>query len=178
MALDTRAAAAQIIGDVLAGKSLNQALPPRLAKVAPRDRGLLQQLCYGTLRLGPRLQDLLGQLLDKPLRDKDRDVQGLLLCGLYQLENTRIPDHAGHRERDANRRGILLLGHPRGDGHQADHRRKDQVERSLGQIADRPLEGLGGGQPGRARADDRDAHDRRGEQAEPGNEGTITPGSP
>jgi 16S rRNA (cytosine967-C5)-methyltransferase len=106
MALDTRAAAAQAIGDVLAGKSLNQALPPRLAKVAPRDRGLLQQLCYGTLRLAPRLQGLLGQLLDKPLRDKDRDVQGLLLCGLYQLENTRIPDHAAVAATVAATRGL------------------------------------------------------------------------
>ncbi len=59
-----------------------------------RDRGLLQQLCYGTLRQAPRLQGILGQLLDKPLRDKDADVQSLLLCGLYQLEDTRIPDHA------------------------------------------------------------------------------------
>jgi 16S rRNA (cytosine967-C5)-methyltransferase len=33
-------------------------------------------------------------LLDKPLRDKDRDIQGLLLCGLYQLEGMRTPDHA------------------------------------------------------------------------------------
>lgn len=94
MALDTRAAAAGVLGEVLAGKSLNQALPPRLEQVAPRDKGLLQQLCYGTLRQAPRLEALLSQLLDKPLRDKDRDVQGLLLCGLYQLEDTRIPDHA------------------------------------------------------------------------------------
>lgn len=94
MAMDTRAAAAKILADVLAGKSLNQALPNYIEKVAPRDRGLLQQLCYGTLRQAPRLQGLLTQLLDKPLRDKDRDIQGLLLCGLYQLEDTRIPDHA------------------------------------------------------------------------------------
>ena len=94
MALDTRAAAARVLGEVLAGHSLNQALPPWLTRVSERDRGLLQQLCYGTLRHGPRLQAMLNQLLDKPLRDKDRDVQGLLLCGLYQLDNTRIPDHA------------------------------------------------------------------------------------
>jgi 16S rRNA (cytosine967-C5)-methyltransferase len=94
MAMDTRAAAARVLGEVLAGKSLNQALPPALEKVAPRDRGLLQQLCYGSLRQAPRLSALLEQLLDKPLRDKDRDVQGLLMCGLYQLEDTRIPDHA------------------------------------------------------------------------------------
>ena len=81
MALDVRAAAAEVIAEVLGGKSLNQALPPRLNKVSPRDRALLQQLSYGSLRHGPRLQALLEQLLDKPLRAKDRDVQALLLCG-------------------------------------------------------------------------------------------------
>ncbi|MFT4613016.1 MAG: 16S rRNA (cytosine967-C5)-methyltransferase [Bacteroidia bacterium] len=91
---DVRANAAKVIGAVLDGQSLNQALPPALAAVAERDRALLQQLCYGTLRVVPRLVALMYQLLDKPLKDKDRDVQGLLLCGLYQLEYTRIPDHA------------------------------------------------------------------------------------
>jgi 16S rRNA (cytosine967-C5)-methyltransferase len=94
MALDARAAAAHVIGDVLKGKSLNQALPDRLEKVSEKDRSLLQQLCYGTLRQGPRLQAILRQLLDKPLKDKDADLQGLLMCGLYQLESMRIPDHA------------------------------------------------------------------------------------
>lgn len=94
MALDVRAAAAAVIGDVLGGLSLNQALPARLDKVSERDRGLLQQLCYGTLRQGPRVQALLTQLLEKPLREKDRDIQGLLMCGLYQLDSTRVPDHA------------------------------------------------------------------------------------
>ncbi len=94
MAFDVRAAAARVIGEVLAGNSLNQALPAALGRVSERDRGLLQQLCYGTLRHGPRLQATLAQLLDKPLRDKDRDIQGLLLCGLYQLDGMRIPDHA------------------------------------------------------------------------------------
>jgi len=94
MALNVRAAAACVIGDVLGGHSLNQALPDRLNRVSERDQGLLQQLCYGTLRQSPRLQAVLGLLLEKPLRDKDRDLQGLLLCGLYQLDSTRIPDHA------------------------------------------------------------------------------------
>lgn len=93
-ALDVRAAAAAVIGDVLDGHSLNQALPGRLSQVSERDRGLLQQLCYGTLRHCPRLQAILALLLEKPLRDKDRDLQGLLLCGLYQLDSTRVPDHA------------------------------------------------------------------------------------
>jgi len=94
MSTDVRAAAARGLGAVLGGKSLEQALPPLLEAVASRDRPLLQQLCYGTLRLAPRLQGLLELLLDRPLRGRDLDVQGLLLCGLYQLEATRIPDHA------------------------------------------------------------------------------------
>jgi len=94
MAQDTRATAAQVLGEVIAGKSLNQVLPAALATVSPRDRGLLQELCYGSLRQAPRLQGVLRQLLQKPLREKDRDVQGLLLCGLYQLDAMRVPDHA------------------------------------------------------------------------------------
>ncbi|MFV8818921.1 16S rRNA (cytosine(967)-C(5))-methyltransferase RsmB [Haliea sp. E17] len=98
MATNPRATAAQVLGQVLAGRSLNQALPPALARVALADRPLLQQLCYGSLRSAPTLLGLLDQLLDKPLRERDRDVQGLLLCGLYQLEDTRIPDHAAVAE--------------------------------------------------------------------------------
>jgi 16S rRNA (cytosine967-C5)-methyltransferase len=94
MAADCRATAARVVGEVLAGRSLSQLLPPALERVSPRDRALLQQLCYGTLRDGPRLLALLRPLLDKPLKEKDRDLQGLLLCGLHQVEALRIPDHA------------------------------------------------------------------------------------
>lgn len=94
MATDCRAAAAKVLAQVMAGQSLAQALPPMLERVPPRDRPLLQQLCYGTSRNYHRLQSLLRQLLTKPLKDKDRDIQGLLLVGLYQLDDTRIPDHA------------------------------------------------------------------------------------
>ncbi|MEM1112880.1 MAG: 16S rRNA (cytosine(967)-C(5))-methyltransferase RsmB [Pseudomonadota bacterium] len=94
MPTDSRAAAATAIAGVLEGRSLNHALPAQLARVAPRDRALLQQLCYGTLRSYPRLLAILEQLLDKPLKAKDADVQALMLLGLYQLEEMRIPDHA------------------------------------------------------------------------------------
>jgi 16S rRNA (cytosine967-C5)-methyltransferase len=91
---DTRALAAMVLADVLAGQSLNQALPPRLNKVSGKDRGFLQELCYGCLRQLPLLQGILDQLLNKPLRDKDRDVHCLILLGLYQLRDSRVPDHA------------------------------------------------------------------------------------
>ena len=55
MALDVRAAAARVLGDTLGGRSLNQTLPPMSERVSPRDRALLRQLCYGSLREAPRL---------------------------------------------------------------------------------------------------------------------------
>lgn len=94
MAADARAVAAGVLADVLRGKSLNRALPAALERVDARDRGLLQQLCYGSLRMAPRLLAILAKLLDKPLREKDLDIKALLLCGLYQIDATRIPDHA------------------------------------------------------------------------------------
>jgi 16S rRNA (cytosine967-C5)-methyltransferase len=91
---DPRALAARALANVFGGQSLNQALPPALERVDAKDRALLQQLCYGTLRHAPRLLALLQRLLDKPLRKKDADVQALLLIGLYQIDYTRVPAHA------------------------------------------------------------------------------------
>ena len=92
--LGTRAAAAEALAAVFSGNSLNRVLPDTLEKIDPRDRGLLQQLCYGTLRQYPALEGVLNQLLQKPLKEKDGDVKALLLLGLYQLSGTRVPDHA------------------------------------------------------------------------------------
>jgi len=58
------------------------------------EQALLRELCYGTLRLLPRLNLILDQLLSKGLKAKDADVRALLLIGLYQLFYMRIPDHA------------------------------------------------------------------------------------
>ena len=91
---DCRAAAARTLQQVAAGQSLNQCLPAAAAAVDPAERALLQELCYGCLRLYPRLSALLAPMLDKPLRDKDADVHALLLVGLYQLSAMRIPAHA------------------------------------------------------------------------------------
>ncbi len=74
--------------------SLASLLPKALERVADSDRGLLQELCYGSLRWFPQLNLYLNHLLDKPFKAKDSDLQALLLIGLYQLLYTRIPDHA------------------------------------------------------------------------------------
>ncbi len=95
MALDVRVAAAQTLAAVLShGQSLNQRLPDYTQQVTPRDKGLLQELCYGCTRWQPRLQLIADALMDKPLKRKNADIHALLLIGLYQLIFTRIPDHA------------------------------------------------------------------------------------
>lgn len=54
----------------------------------------IKAACYGVIRYYLRLQLYLQQLLDKPLKQKDLDVQCLLLCGLYELFEMHTPDHA------------------------------------------------------------------------------------
>lgn len=95
MSLNPRLAAARALSAVLAGKaSLGGSLPDQLAQVTPRDRGLAQELAFGTARWQPRLAGLAARLLQKPFKAGDRDVEALLLVGLYQLLYTRIPAHA------------------------------------------------------------------------------------
>lgn len=93
--MNPRLAAARALAAVLAGKaSLGGSLPELLRQVAPRDRGLTQELAFGTARWQPRLAGLAERLLQKPFKAADRDVEALLLVGLYQLFYTRIPAHA------------------------------------------------------------------------------------
>ena len=92
--LDCRAAAARCLASVANGLSLSQQIPVFEQRVIERDRALFRQLCYGVLRFYPKLLAQASQLLAKPLKDKDRDVLMLLLLGIYQLSETRVPDHA------------------------------------------------------------------------------------
>ena len=97
--MNVRIAAAKVIRSVLHdGESLNSILPGYLAAAPEKDRGLLQELCYGTLRWQPKLLCYLNQLLDKPFKHKDGDLEALLTCGLYQLIYLRIPPHAAVSE--------------------------------------------------------------------------------
>jgi 16S rRNA (cytosine967-C5)-methyltransferase len=93
-----RAGAARVVYQVLEGRSLNDVLAPAQALVEQRDRALLQELCYGVIRWYYRLQAISGQLLQRPLKKRDRDVELLILVGLYQLVYMRIPAHAAVAE--------------------------------------------------------------------------------
>ncbi len=90
-----RATAAEVVNDVVsAGRSLDAALAKSEKHVAEDDRSLLRLLCYGTLRHHWRLMHYVGALLDRPLKARDSVITELLAIGLYQLNDTRIPDHA------------------------------------------------------------------------------------
>lgn len=95
MTRSCRAVAARVLAaTITGGQSLGETLAPALEQVPERDRALLQQLCYGSLRHYHRLDAVLRQLLRKPLKDKDGDINALLILGLYQILDMRIPDHA------------------------------------------------------------------------------------
>ena len=90
-----RATAAKVVDNVVtAGRSLDATLPEQESQLAPDDRALLRMLCYGTLRRHWRLQSWISMLVDRPLKRRDSVINALLAVGLFQLAETRIPDHA------------------------------------------------------------------------------------
>lgn len=98
--MTVRARALRVVSAVLQdGVSLTDALSTVSEKITdPRDQALLQAICYGVCRWYFRLAALVEQLLDKPLKAKDQDVFCLLLVGLYQLMDMRVPPHAAVSE--------------------------------------------------------------------------------
>lgn len=101
--MNVRAQAAMVIAAVVKGQSLTRALE---SVEAGRDNALLQALCYGVIRYWYRLDGIARQLFDKPLKAKDQDVHTLVLCGLYQLQEMRIPEHAAVSETVAGTAGL------------------------------------------------------------------------
>ena len=98
--LSARLAANHAVTQVLLdGRNLPDALDNVLKRVATeRDRALSQAMAYGVLRWYWRMDWLLSQLLQTPLKKRDTDIQTALMLGLYQLLEMRIPDHAAVAE--------------------------------------------------------------------------------
>ncbi|MBT8082270.1 MAG: 16S rRNA (cytosine(967)-C(5))-methyltransferase RsmB [Gammaproteobacteria bacterium] len=91
----TRAVAAEVVDAVVsAGQSLDAAIAAHEGKLPPGDRSLLRMLSYGVVRHQFRLQEWIDALVSRPFRKRDSVVNALLAVGLYQLRDTRIPDHA------------------------------------------------------------------------------------
>ena len=73
MTANIRALAAKCCFNVVdKGRSLSDELPVLQLKLEGKDKGLLQELCYGVLRYLPELEHDVRQFIDKPLKNKQR----------------------------------------------------------------------------------------------------------
>lgn len=59
-----------------------------------RDAAFARRLAYGVLRWRGALEWLAGELVARPLKARDQDIQQLLLLGLQQLWHEDLPGHA------------------------------------------------------------------------------------
>ena len=80
------------------GNNLPDSLARYRDKISDTDRSLAQAMSYGVIRLYPKLEFLFSELVSKPLKDKDSDIKLLVMLGIYQLLEMRIPDHAAVSE--------------------------------------------------------------------------------
>jgi 16S rRNA (cytosine967-C5)-methyltransferase len=79
------------------GQSASEALAV-LDFTNPNDTSLCKALVLGSCRYYFRLQAASKRLLRKPFKPKDQDLQCLIIIGLYQLEYSRVPNHAAISE--------------------------------------------------------------------------------
>ncbi len=91
---DPRVTAIGNIAAVLDGRSLDDVLAGMPPAIDERDRAFVAELSFGVCRWYRRLDALVGQLLKKPFKRKDRDLHLLLMLGAYQLLYSRVPPHA------------------------------------------------------------------------------------
>ena len=94
--MTAREISALVLSDILRHRTqLDKALVTHLKhNTDKREQRLIHELCYGVLRWYHQLIFISNLLLNKKIREKDSDIIGLILLGLYQLKFMRIPDHA------------------------------------------------------------------------------------
>src|SRR5690606_21904451 len=91
-----RAAAARVLAAVLGqGRSLRAELAAALPRWPdPRDRALLEAICFQALRHRRRYEYVLEAWMQRPLPPREQLVHCLLLAGLAQLDALKLPGHA------------------------------------------------------------------------------------
>ena len=90
-----RQADLKALKQVFSGQSLSAVQQATIDTLEDRrDRGLANEIINGVLRWRWQLEFFVSCLLAKPLKQKDSDVQLLLLMALYELKECRAPDYA------------------------------------------------------------------------------------
>jgi len=94
-----RSDAAKVLFEILEnGKSSRECLPAAQDGHSDKDKAWLQEMVFGVLRQLPILQYWLRQLLDKPLKNKYKPIEHLIMLGFYQLAFSRVSTHAAVSE--------------------------------------------------------------------------------
>ncbi len=91
-----RAVAARVLDAVLLrGRSLRVELAKSLPTLSdPRDRALVETLCFAVLRQPGRYEAALAQWMPKPPGRRDGELRTLLFVGFAQLDPLGLPAHA------------------------------------------------------------------------------------
>ncbi|ASR42513.1 16S rRNA (cytosine(967)-C(5))-methyltransferase [Xanthomonas citri pv. mangiferaeindicae] len=91
-----RVQAAQVLDAVAhRGTSLKAALATALPTLTdPRDRALLEAICFGALRGAARYDRALAAWIPRPLPRRDASLRALLHVGFAQLDPLGLPAHA------------------------------------------------------------------------------------
>ena len=103
-----RVAAARVLDAVLhQGRSLKAELARVLPALPdPRDRALVEAICFAALRQRPRADAALSAWMPKPPGRRDGDLRALLHAGFAQLDPLGLPPHAAVAETVNAARGI------------------------------------------------------------------------
>ena len=74
----------------------NLLLPQALnsSKLEDRDRALVTELLYGTIRMQGKHDWVLAQISDRPWSEVDPGIVDICRLGVHQIHEMRIPDHA------------------------------------------------------------------------------------
>ena len=90
-----RVQSSMVLNQVIHGKySLDRAIEQAYKEIDDNEKPLFMNICYGTLRFYWELKAKIDQLLSKPLKKKDKIIENLLQSAIFQIDKTRIPDHA------------------------------------------------------------------------------------
>jgi len=93
-AADPRLVALANLAAVVDGRSLDSVLAGSAGDMSEQDRAFAADLSYGLCRWYRQLHAVIAARLNRPLRDKDRDIHFLLMLGAYQLLHGNTPAHA------------------------------------------------------------------------------------
>src|SRR5690606_34575846 len=112
---DTRVSAARVLDAVLhRGRSLRMELAAALPNIPdPRDRALVEAICFAALRNRARYDAALAAWMPRPLPARERVLRALLHAGFAQLDPLQLPAHAALA---ATVEAARALGRPRQAG--------------------------------------------------------------